>query len=66
VPWVVLAGLIEGFVTRAGFGLVPGLVLGVAVGALYWTLVIVRGRPDRRGAGATTPAVVASGLRPGQ
>jgi uncharacterized membrane protein SpoIIM required for sporulation len=46
VPWVVLAGLIEGFVTRAGFGLVPGLVLGVAVGATYWTLVLVRGRPS--------------------
>lgn len=46
IPWVVLAGLIEGFVTRAGFGLVPGLVLGVGVGAVYWTLVVVRGRPD--------------------
>ena len=44
-PWLVLAGLIEGFVTRAGFGLVPGVVLGVGVGALYWGLVIVRGRP---------------------
>jgi uncharacterized membrane protein SpoIIM required for sporulation len=47
LPWVVLAGLIEGFVTRAGFGLVPGIVLGVGVGALYWTLVFVRGRPLR-------------------
>ena len=46
VPWVVLAGIIEGFVTRAGFGLVPGIVLGVGVGALYWTLVLVRGRPQ--------------------
>jgi uncharacterized membrane protein SpoIIM required for sporulation len=45
VPWVILAGIIEGFVTRAGFGLVPGVVLGVGVGALYWTLVVVRGRP---------------------
>ena len=45
IPWVVLAGLIEGFVTRAGFGLVPGLILGIGVGALYWTLVIMRGRP---------------------
>ena len=44
-PWLILAGLIEGFVTRAGFGLVPGIVLGVGVGALYWGLVIVRGRP---------------------
>jgi len=45
VPWLILAGLIEGFVTRAGFGLVPGIVLGVGIGALFWTLVIVRGRP---------------------
>ncbi|MBW3652777.1 MAG: stage II sporulation protein M [Actinobacteria bacterium] len=47
VPWVILAGIIEGFVTRAGFGLVPGIVLGVGVGALYWGLVVVRGRPPR-------------------
>jgi uncharacterized membrane protein SpoIIM required for sporulation len=45
IPWVILAGIIEGFVTRAGFGLVPGVVLGVSVGALYWSLVIVLGRP---------------------
>jgi uncharacterized membrane protein SpoIIM required for sporulation len=52
VPWVILAGLIEGFVTRAGFGLVPGIVIGVGVGALYWTLVLVRGRPT----GALAPS----------
>jgi uncharacterized membrane protein SpoIIM required for sporulation len=45
VPWLILAGIIEGFVTRAGFGLVPGIALGVGVGAIYWTLVFVRGRP---------------------
>ena len=45
IPWVILAGIIEGFVTRAGFGLIPGIVLGVGVGATYWSLVIVRGRP---------------------
>ena len=49
VPWLILAGFIEGFVTRAGFGLIPGIVLGVGVGALYWTLVIVRGRPEPGG-----------------
>jgi uncharacterized membrane protein SpoIIM required for sporulation len=48
VPWLVVAGIIEGFVTRAGFGLVPGIALGVGVGALYWTLVVVRGRPAAR------------------
>jgi len=54
IPWVILAGIIEGFVTRAGFGLVPGIVLGVGVGALYWGLVLVRGRP--RTPGAPQPA----------
>jgi uncharacterized membrane protein SpoIIM required for sporulation len=45
IPWVILAGIIEGFVTRAGFGLVPGILLGFGVGATYWALVFVRGRP---------------------
>ncbi len=45
VPWLILAGLIEGFVTRAGFELGPGIALGVGVGALFWGLVLVRGRP---------------------
>ena len=44
-PWLVVAGFIEGFVTRAGFGLAPGIVLGLAVGGAYWALVVVRGRP---------------------
>ncbi len=56
VPWVILAGIIEGFVTRAGFGLVPGIVLGFGVGATYWALVFVRGRPQRlTAAPATSP-----------
>jgi len=59
IPWVVLAGLIEGFVTRAGFGLLPGLILGVGVGALYWTLVFVRGRPDSQA--ALTPSGAVAG-----
>ena len=59
IPWVILAGIIEGFVTRSGFGLVPGIVLGVGVGAVYWTLVVVRGRPQRPAA-ATPPALTAA------
>lgn len=47
VPWVILAGIIEGFVTRAGFGLVPGILLGFGVGGTYWALVLVRGRPGQ-------------------
>ncbi|MEA2223201.1 MAG: hypothetical protein QOH83_1577 [Solirubrobacteraceae bacterium] len=60
VPWVVLAGLIEGFVTRAGVGLVPGIVLGVGVGAVYWTLVVVRGRPRPAAAPGLTAAPATS------
>jgi uncharacterized membrane protein SpoIIM required for sporulation len=52
IPWVILAGIIEGFVTRSGFGLIPGIVLGVGVGAVYWTLVAARGRPQRPPAAA--------------
>ena len=38
-PWLVLAGLVEGFVTGAGGGLVVALVVGFGLGALYWVLV---------------------------
>lgn len=42
-PWLVVAGLVEGFVTPSGFGLVVVTVVGFGLGALYWTLVLVRG-----------------------
>ena len=45
VPWLVLAGLVEGFVTPAGIGLGPAVAVGVALGAVYWGLVWRRGRP---------------------
>ncbi|MDQ1446481.1 MAG: hypothetical protein QOI20_2945 [Acidimicrobiaceae bacterium] len=44
-PWLVLAGLVEGFVTPQGLGLGPALAVGLALGALYWTLVVLRGGP---------------------
>jgi uncharacterized membrane protein SpoIIM required for sporulation len=43
--WLVVAGLVEGFLTPAGLGLVPVLVVGFGLGALYWGLVLWRGRP---------------------
>jgi uncharacterized membrane protein SpoIIM required for sporulation len=46
-PWLVLAGLIEGFLTPAGLGLPSVLVLGFGVAAVYWALVLTLGRPRR-------------------
>ena len=45
VPWLALAAVVEGFrreLGDAGLGAVVGV--GVALGALYWTLVILLGR----------------------
>jgi uncharacterized membrane protein SpoIIM required for sporulation len=44
-PWLVVAGLVEGFVSPSG--LAPGTVtaVGLGLGALYWGLVLWRGRP---------------------
>lgn len=46
-PWLILAGLVEGFVTPKGLGFVGAVVFGVALGTVYWVLLIWRGRPPR-------------------
>ncbi len=43
-PWLVVAGLVEGFITPAGYGLAVNTTLGVGLGAAFWSLVLVRGR----------------------
>jgi len=43
-PWLVLAGLVEGFVTGSGLGLTLAVVIGVGLGGVYWALVITAGR----------------------
>jgi hypothetical protein len=43
MPWLVLAGLVEGFVTGS-YSTPVVLPLGIALGALYWTLVLTLGR----------------------
>jgi uncharacterized membrane protein SpoIIM required for sporulation len=43
-PWLVVAGLIEGFLTPAGLGLEPVLGIGFGVASVYWGLVIFAGR----------------------
>jgi uncharacterized membrane protein SpoIIM required for sporulation len=42
-PWLVLAGLVEGFLTPTGLGVIPALTIGLALGAIYWTLIAWRG-----------------------
>lgn len=46
-PWLVVAGLVEGFLTPAGLGLPAVVGIGAGLGALYWTLVLVLGRTRR-------------------
>jgi uncharacterized membrane protein SpoIIM required for sporulation len=43
MPWLVLAGLVEGFVTGS-YSLAVVLPLGIALGALYWGLIVTLGR----------------------
>ncbi|HYL52501.1 MAG TPA: stage II sporulation protein M, partial [Acidimicrobiia bacterium] len=45
---LVVAGLVEGFVTPAGHGLSVALVIGIGLGAIYWGLVWWRGAPPAR------------------
>ncbi len=44
-PWLVVAGLVEGFVSRGGLPAGPVVAVGLAIGGLYWGLVLWRGRP---------------------
>ena len=43
-PWLVLAGLVEGFLTPAGLGLRAVVGVGVSLGLIFWGLVLWRGR----------------------
>lgn len=56
-PWLVPAGLVEGFVTPAGIGLAPALVVGFALGGVYWGLVWRRGRPPTRPTAVVTDSM---------
>jgi uncharacterized membrane protein SpoIIM required for sporulation len=53
-PFLVLAGLTEGFVTPRGLPLGAALAVGLAWGVSYWLLVLTRGRGARRSAGTVT------------
>lgn len=47
VPWLVVAGVIEAFVSRRGLAAVPMAVVGIVVGGAFWVLMWTRGRPRR-------------------
>lgn len=42
-PWLILAGLVEGFVTPEGIGLPGVLAVGFGLATVYWMLVLTRG-----------------------
>jgi uncharacterized membrane protein SpoIIM required for sporulation len=46
-PWLVLAGLTEGFVTPRALPLAAALVVGIALASLFWGLVLTLGRQSR-------------------
>ncbi|MDH4116784.1 MAG: stage II sporulation protein M [Acidimicrobiia bacterium] len=50
VPWLVVAGLIEGFVSRTGTTWVPAVIIGVVIGGGFWWLVWFLGVRPFRGA----------------
>jgi uncharacterized membrane protein SpoIIM required for sporulation len=45
-PWLVVAGLVEGFLTPSGTGLSTVLAVGLSLGAIYWGLMLWRGNPE--------------------
>jgi hypothetical protein len=47
MPWLVLAGVVEGFVTPRRIGVPAALAVGIALAAVYWGLVLWRGRPEQ-------------------
>ena len=48
--WLVVAGLVEGFVTPSGQSLTTVLVVGLGLGIVFWGGVFWLGRPARAGA----------------
>ncbi|WP_026910718.1 stage II sporulation protein M [Patulibacter minatonensis] len=43
-PFLVLCGIVEGFVSPAGWPAIGVAVLGLGIGGAYWAAVVVRGR----------------------
>jgi uncharacterized membrane protein SpoIIM required for sporulation len=65
MPWLVVAGLVEGFVTGS-LGVTAAVVVGVGLGLLYWGLVAWRGRSEAgAGLGLEVGAHAGGGQRAG-
>lgn len=43
-PWLVFAGVLEGYLSRTGLSWQPTLVVGLIVGGIFWGLYFWRGR----------------------
>ncbi|HEV7752531.1 MAG TPA: stage II sporulation protein M [Baekduia sp.] len=43
-PWLIVAGLVEGFVSPAGWGGAGPYIVGLTLGVAYWTLILLSGR----------------------
>ena len=42
-PWLVVAGLVEGYASRVGMPLIPTAAIGITLGIVFWGLVVWRG-----------------------
>jgi len=54
-PWLILAGFIEGYLSRIGLGWQPTLIAGIVIGAVFWGLYHWRGRVPVTGELSTSP-----------
>jgi uncharacterized membrane protein SpoIIM required for sporulation len=43
-PWLVMAGLVEGYVSPAGWGGAGPYIVGLALGLVFWSLIALAGR----------------------
>jgi uncharacterized membrane protein SpoIIM required for sporulation len=55
-PWLVVAGVVEGYVSPAGWGGAGPYVVGFALGGLFWGLVALRSRAGGATSRADRPA----------
>ncbi len=59
-PWLVIAGLTEGFLTPHGLALGAALAVGLGLAGTFWLLVLARGRPAGRPHGTRRPRDIRS------